>query len=754
MAETPGASVNQAPSATSATSSLEETFRAAFVASVGRGKAAGAYGTDTATDILQKYSTASAAATPARGAVPAAKQVDLAHRAKALPADHAAEQAVIDQHPVGAPPARNDEPVADALGILMRVGEEGLPDGAPIKPDDLTAKDGQQTLGPVVDAATRPATSAAAVPAITAATPFSTRTTESKAFATDSESKPAGHGKSKASAASEASASLPAQQLASVPGSPTAVGQSILDTDAKIVHLVTEPVGSRGGSAGVIASVASKDRAETATPAYSPQLTNAEEVSTGSQSLSASDLAASNIQAQQGAGDLQSTASSTRSTPVGERAEVAEPSSLDLRSVGNISPLHMSPGLSGMRRAIGVVPGPLSGDQQTNPGTVESRSLSAGVTDVSSARQQAKSSDTKAATSMSKQTASQNQPSAIEGSDADSKENSKIASSGASLPDGDAASQASLQASSLIRGLDTQVADLSRQATTTAQSTSTASKEKAGKRTVEDGGSTATSPQDLSTKGATAATSTSVVDANKGNAVSAVPAAGNVAVIPAAHLPAEPQRAPVHSGLATAVAGPRTVADRVGGQVLSAGDASMMAVSSESHRTLLATPTSLEVGMQSGTQGWLKIRAEVGGQGEVKASLDAASTGGRDLLHSQLPALNAFLHSEQLSVTASLTERGVAPESGTGTISVNSNGTHSGQGSGTPHGSLLQGGGSQGQGSPSGARQQTGTDLSEMAQSYNALEGLHDSASASSGLQTGSQGVASGQTGRWLNVRV
>ena len=81
------------------------------------------------------------------------------------------------------------------------------------------------------------------------------------------------------------------------------------------------------------------------------------------------------------------------------------------------------------------------------------------------------------------------------------------------------------------------------------------------------------------------------------------------------------------------------------------------AISSEPHQTLVATPTSLEVGVHSGSQGWLKIRAEVGGEGAVSASLAAASPSGEQMLKGQLPALNAYLHSEQMSVTASVAER-------------------------------------------------------------------------------------------------
>lgn len=68
------------------------------------------------------------------------------------------------------------------------------------------------------------------------------------------------------------------------------------------------------------------------------------------------------------------------------------------------------------------------------------------------------------------------------------------------------------------------------------------------------------------------------------------------------------------------------------------------------HRTLEATPTSLEVGLANGTQGWLKIRAEMAGGGVVNASLSSASPSGQEMLHRELPSLTAFLQQERIAV--------------------------------------------------------------------------------------------------------
>ena len=70
---------------------------------------------------------------------------------------------------------------------------------------------------------------------------------------------------------------------------------------------------------------------------------------------------------------------------------------------------------------------------------------------------------------------------------------------------------------------------------------------------------------------------------------------------------------------------------------------------SEDHRTLEATPTSLEVGVANGTQGWLKIRAELA-DGVVNASVSATTSAGQEMLHRELPSLTAYLQQEQIAV--------------------------------------------------------------------------------------------------------
>ena len=77
---------------------------------------------------------------------------------------------------------------------------------------------------------------------------------------------------------------------------------------------------------------------------------------------------------------------------------------------------------------------------------------------------------------------------------------------------------------------------------------------------------------------------------------------------------------------------------------------------------LTATPTSLEVGIQNGTHGWLKVRAEMADGGVVNASVSAASSAGQEMLHRELPALTAYLQEEKVAVNAVIVHAPLAAE--------------------------------------------------------------------------------------------
>ena len=70
------------------------------------------------------------------------------------------------------------------------------------------------------------------------------------------------------------------------------------------------------------------------------------------------------------------------------------------------------------------------------------------------------------------------------------------------------------------------------------------------------------------------------------------------------------------------------------------------------HRTLVATQTALEVGISNGSQGWLKIRAEMAGGGGVNASLSATVPSGQAMLDRELPSLTAYLQQERVAVNS------------------------------------------------------------------------------------------------------
>ena len=106
------------------------------------------------------------------------------------------------------------------------------------------------------------------------------------------------------------------------------------------------------------------------------------------------------------------------------------------------------------------------------------------------------------------------------------------------------------------------------------------------------------------------------------------------------------------------------------------------------HRTLMATPTTLEVGVANGTHGWLRIRAEMTGGGVVNASLSTATSSGQEMLHRELPSLTAYLQSERVAVNSVV----VQPAGVAGTDSRDLAGRMNGDGGGQARQSGGQGG--------------------------------------------------------------
>lgn len=93
-------------------------------------------------------------------------------------------------------------------------------------------------------------------------------------------------------------------------------------------------------------------------------------------------------------------------------------------------------------------------------------------------------------------------------------------------------------------------------------------------------------------------------------------------------------------------------------------------------KTLVATPNVLEVGVASGSHGWLRVRAEFSQSGEVAASVVAASASAAQGLHKEITGISAFLVGERVGVSTLVVN---AAEKGAGAQdSILNNGTAGG----------------------------------------------------------------------------
>ena len=89
-------------------------------------------------------------------------------------------------------------------------------------------------------------------------------------------------------------------------------------------------------------------------------------------------------------------------------------------------------------------------------------------------------------------------------------------------------------------------------------------------------------------------------------------------------------------------------------------------------RTLFAGPQRLEVGINSGLHGWLRVRAELGHAGEVTASVVTTSTSAASGLNREIGALHAYLKAESVGVAS---VRITSLQTGTGSTMNGSGGT-------------------------------------------------------------------------------
>ena len=190
------------------------------------------------------------------------------------------------------------------------------------------------------------------------------------------------------------------------------------------------------------------------------------------------------------------------------------------------------------------------------------------------------------------------------------------------------------------------------------------------------------------------------------------------------------------------------------------------ALSPLAHTTLAATPTVLEVGVPGGTQGWLKIRAEIGEGGLVQASMSSSTHAGQDALHRDLPAINAFLESEHLQVSVQvahststgnlpdgiglLKDGGFNPGSSLGQ-SLNQDANSSPRQSETASGTLAGNGGGQN----SQRHQELSQPTGQASVSPAVSDAVHGGLAARDSGWTAPKGYGSGSAvngGSWLNV--
>ena len=175
-------------------------------------------------------------------------------------------------------------------------------------------------------------------------------------------------------------------------------------------------------------------------------------------------------------------------------------------------------------------------------------------------------------------------------------------------------------------------------------------------------------------------------------------------------------------------------------------DASERLERPEEARVFEASTNALEVGVASGTHGWLRVRAELDTDGAVVAQVVAGSAGAAAALHKELPAISAYLAHEQVGVSSLVVN---AADRGAGTQDPASGEAFGfGAGQGSARGD--SGGGAEDNGSGAGDRARN-TAWNEMPGSrVDGIDGLLNLGSLAwtNGL------FGAGTHGGWLNVRV
>jgi hypothetical protein len=148
-------------------------------------------------------------------------------------------------------------------------------------------------------------------------------------------------------------------------------------------------------------------------------------------------------------------------------------------------------------------------------------------------------------------------------------------------------------------------------------------------------------------------------------------------------------------------------------------------------------PNQLEVGLQGGAFGWMKVRAEIGTSGEVNAYLRGASTNTTDLLQAQAPKIEAYLGTQHVAVRSVQVEMAQGATGGSASGFAGDGGLPSGGGA-----SQQQNGRNDGRSSESG---QSVDELTNVDGEREGVVPVQVVANQNSIAMTG--------TGNWLSVR-
>jgi hypothetical protein len=172
-------------------------------------------------------------------------------------------------------------------------------------------------------------------------------------------------------------------------------------------------------------------------------------------------------------------------------------------------------------------------------------------------------------------------------------------------------------------------------------------------------------------------------------------------------------------------------------------------------RVIAANPNLLEVGVHSGTHGWLTVRAEMDAEGGVSATLRSGSRGTVDALHHETAALSAYLTGEQIPLAGLRVHLAESVEGG-GVTQPGAGNPHREAvplGTSAPGGAIPNEFGTGASGAGGGQKERAAPSMERLSQTASLQEPL-----ASDGAFPGFPGLSPPadwrDSGGWVNVRV